>query len=115
MEWPNRIREVREARGLSLEKLAKAVNTTKAQISRLEHGDRRLTVEWMLRLAKPLGVEPSALLPAGKRKPTLGLSSEADLERVLRELLTQVPRGDVNRRARYLASALAAALGLASE
>ena len=38
----NRIRVLREARGLSLEELAAEVGTTNQQISLLENGKRRL-------------------------------------------------------------------------
>lgn len=62
--YPNRIRELRKARGWSLETLASLCDppTTNQQISRLEKNDRRLTVEWMERLSKALGCRPSDLL-----------------------------------------------------
>lgn len=58
----NRIRELREARGLTQEQIAEAADTTFQQISRLEKGKRRLTDDWMRRLAPVLGVAPGALL-----------------------------------------------------
>lgn len=63
LERPNRIFELRTALGMSQEALAEAANTTSSQIAKLEKGDRRLTVEWMYRLAPPLNVAPSDLLP----------------------------------------------------
>lgn len=60
--YPNRIRSLRLARGLSLEALGDMVGTTKTQIRRLEVGDRRLTTDWMRRLAGALGVRSSDLL-----------------------------------------------------
>ncbi|NTU77727.1 MAG: helix-turn-helix domain-containing protein [Alphaproteobacteria bacterium] len=64
----NRIREWRQARGWSLQQLADYAATSKSQIDKLEKGLRRLTVEWMVRLAKPLGCDPRELLPeAGPR------------------------------------------------
>lgn len=59
----NRIREFRSARGWSLQNLAEAAGTSKSQIDKLEKGARRLTVDWMMRLAKPLGCDPRDLLP----------------------------------------------------
>jgi len=59
----NRIREFRTARGWSLQKLAESVGTNKSQIDKLEKGARRLTVDWMVRLAKPLGCDPREFLP----------------------------------------------------
>ena len=59
---PNRLRELRQAAGLSLEALASQVGATKSQVQRLEVGDTGLDVEWMRRLGKVLGVPPSAFL-----------------------------------------------------
>lgn len=58
----NRIAELREARGWSQENLAQAANTTNQQIGRLEAGERKLTVDWINRLAPALGVQPYELL-----------------------------------------------------
>lgn len=58
----NNIRKIRENQGFTLEQLADAAETSVQQVSRLERGERRLTVDWMARLAGPLGVEPAALL-----------------------------------------------------
>lgn len=58
----NRIRVMREARGLSLEALAAEAGTTNQQISLLEAGKRRLTVDWLLRLALPLKCHPWELV-----------------------------------------------------
>ncbi len=61
-KFPNRIREWRVLREMSHEKLAEAVGTSRGQIYQLETGQRRLTEEWMNRLAKPLRCEPSDLM-----------------------------------------------------
>ncbi|MBY0430980.1 MAG: helix-turn-helix domain-containing protein [Rhodospirillales bacterium] len=58
----NRIRELREQRGLSLEQLAARAGTTNQQVSRLEKGQRRLTDDWLRRLAEALQVHPVDLL-----------------------------------------------------
>lgn len=60
----NRIRELREAQGLSQLELAERLQpkTSQPQIDRLEKGDRRLTVDWMARVATALGVSQSELL-----------------------------------------------------
>ena len=56
------LRTLRLARGLSLDQLAEAAGTTAQQIGRLERGDRRMTVDWMVRLSGPLGCDPKDLL-----------------------------------------------------
>jgi transcriptional regulator with XRE-family HTH domain len=58
----NRIKELREKAGLTLQQVAEAAGTTLQQIHRLENADRRLTDEWMRRIAPALGVHPAALL-----------------------------------------------------
>jgi phage repressor protein C with HTH and peptisase S24 domain len=60
----NRIKELRRARGLTLQKLAEKAGTTNQQISRLERGERRLTTDWMERLAGALGCSPVSLIGA---------------------------------------------------
>ena len=49
---------------MTLEQLADAVNTTAAQISRLERGVQRLTVDWLNRLSGPLNALPGDLIEA---------------------------------------------------
>lgn len=60
---PNRIRELRLAKGWSQDRLAEEVGCSKMQISGLERGKPKLDLEWMRRLAVPLGVTPADLLP----------------------------------------------------
>lgn len=60
----NRIRELRERRGLTVYELAERIGTTGAQISRLELGQRKLTEDWMRKLALALDVHPAELLAA---------------------------------------------------
>lgn len=62
VDFPNRIRELRLARGLSQDALADAVGCVKAQISDLERGNRGLTLEWMRRIGAALHVSPAELL-----------------------------------------------------
>lgn len=59
----NRIRELRRAKGLSLKQLAELAGTTHQTVQRLETGERRLSQQWMERLASALGIKPADLLP----------------------------------------------------
>jgi len=63
-----RIREVRRARGLTLDDVAKrCVPPTTAQtIGRLETGTRTVSVGWLNRIARALGVEAQDLVEAGE-------------------------------------------------
>lgn len=69
MPISNRIKELRLQRNLSLQDLADLAGTTKSQISRLENADRRLTDQWMIRLARALECAPVDLMAADERFP----------------------------------------------
>lgn len=60
----NRIREIREQKGISQSALADLCNTTQPTIQRLESGDRKLTEFWMRAIAKALDVRPVDLIEA---------------------------------------------------
>ena len=63
-----RIREVRRARGMTLDDVAKACDppTTAQTIGRLETGTRTVSVGWLNRIAAALGVEASDLVDVGE-------------------------------------------------
>lgn len=61
---PNtQLRAFREARGFSQAKLAEAVGCGQGDIAKLESGAKRTTVDWMVRLAPHLAVDPKDLMP----------------------------------------------------
>jgi transcriptional regulator with XRE-family HTH domain len=63
-----RIREVRRARGMTLDDVARACDppTTPQTIGRLETGTRTVSVGWLNRIAKALGVEAQDLVQGGE-------------------------------------------------
>jgi transcriptional regulator with XRE-family HTH domain len=63
-----RIREVRRAKGMTLDDVARACipPTTAQTIGRLETGMRTVSVGWLNRIAAALGVEASNLVEAGE-------------------------------------------------
>jgi len=63
-----RIREVRRARGMTLDDVAKACSppTTPQTIGRLETGTRTVSVGWLNRIAAALGVEAQDLVEGGE-------------------------------------------------
>lgn len=78
---PNRIRELRLAKNWSQERLAEEVGCSKMQISGLERGKPKLDLEWMRRLAGPLGVTPADLLPIDDNPRALSEDEWALIER----------------------------------
>ena len=77
-EVPNNIKKLRKAANLTQSGLAEIVvpETSAQQIQRLENGERRLTDEWMARISKALGCEPSDLMNFDK--PDAGNSETVD-------------------------------------
>src|SRR5437764_7001487 len=63
-----RIREVRRARGLTLDNVARrcAPPTTAQTIGRLETGTRTVSIGWLNRIARALGVEAQDLVDGGE-------------------------------------------------
>jgi transcriptional regulator with XRE-family HTH domain len=63
-----RIREVRRARGLTLDEVAQRCEppTTPQTIGRLETGTRTVSVGWLNRIARALGVEAQDLVEGGE-------------------------------------------------
>ena len=60
---PNRIREWRGKRRITLAELARRVGTSAQQMGRLEVGSRRLTQGWMVKLAAALEIRAADLFP----------------------------------------------------
>jgi len=58
----NRILELRKSKGMTLAELAKKTASTPQQIGRLEKGERRLTTDWMEKIAHALDIPPEDLM-----------------------------------------------------
>ena len=65
-----RIREVRKARGMTLKELAYATGTTPQTIQRLETENMTVSLEWLGKIARALGVTIYDLLPNPDDNPT---------------------------------------------
>ena len=84
----NRIRDIRKAKGLTLAELGEACDppTTAQTIGRLETGMRNLSIKWMDRIGKALGVDPESLVRSDESQQaqivaTLGAAGAEALER----------------------------------
>ena len=72
-----RIREVRKARGLTLDDVARRCEpeTTAQTIGRLETGTRTVSVSWLNRIAKALGVDAQDLVAGGEAPAELKVAA----------------------------------------
>src|SRR4029453_12126581 len=68
-----RIREVRRARGMTLDDVTQACSppTTPQTIGRLETGSRTVSIGWLNRIADALGVDAADLIEGGGEKAEL--------------------------------------------
>ena len=74
----NRLKEIRQQKGLTLAEVADKAETSLQQIQRLENGERRLTTDWIARLAKALNVSQAEIVP--------DLSDSETLNRIITKL-----------------------------
>jgi transcriptional regulator with XRE-family HTH domain len=72
-----RIREVRRARGMTLDEVAQRCDppTTPQTIGRLETGTRTVSIGWLNRIAKALDVEASDLVESGEDKSEMPVAA----------------------------------------
>lgn len=72
-----RIREVRRARGMTLDDVARRCDppTTPQTIGRLETGTRTVSVGWLNRIARALGVEAQDLVEGGGESADLKVAA----------------------------------------
>ena len=98
-----RIREVRRARGMTLDDVARACDpvTTPQTIGRLETGTRTVSVDWLNRIAKALGVDAADLVETGGEKmdvPVAAIVSASGANAPKRSSIVVPPRpkaGDI--------------------
>ena len=91
-----RIREVRRARGMTLDEVAKACKppTTPQTIGRLETGTRTVSVGWLNRIATALGVDASDLVdhPERAELPVVAILGSNGATAPKREALVVPPK-----------------------
>ncbi|MCH8347963.1 MAG: helix-turn-helix domain-containing protein [Proteobacteria bacterium] len=95
----SRIREIRKQKGLTLQEVAGRCGTTAQTIGRLETGMRTLSLDWVNRIAKALGVPRQAIVFAidqPRLVPSEGCESVAVRATTEDAELTVVPRFDTD-------------------
>jgi transcriptional regulator with XRE-family HTH domain len=92
-----KLRRLREARGLSQQKLARLARMVQPMINRFETGERKMSSDHAMKLAPPLNIVPTELLPPGINAPVRQAATDtqfADAHPRIRELIQQIDRHD---------------------
>lgn len=98
---PNNIYPLRKRRGMTQSDLAKAIGTKLTMMGKLERGERKLTADWLQKLAAVLEVQPYELIgpiEAGQETeaPVLKLPKENTLREMLRASVPFLSGGQVS-------------------
>lgn len=92
VEVGRKIRELRQDKGLLQEELARKAGLSASALSNFEQGRRRISLEWLRKISKVLGVTVSDLIPDSRiRKPL----AENDEEEGLLSSWRQIGNTDV--------------------
>jgi transcriptional regulator with XRE-family HTH domain len=105
-----RIREVRRARGMTLDDVARACTprTTPQTIGRLETGTRTVSIGWLNRIADALGVEASDLVEGAEKAelPVVGVLGATGATAPRRTSVVVPPRSKPNQMAITVAASV---------
>ncbi|MBP2278177.1 MULTISPECIES: helix-turn-helix domain-containing protein [Sphingomonas] len=82
---PNRIRELRTAKRITLKAVAEALGTSQTQISRFEVGERPVTIDWLRRIAHALGTDAGDLLNSEDNRMAVRNEAERAVIEIMRE------------------------------
>ena len=103
-----RIREVRRARGMTLDEVAKACipSTTPQTIGRLETGTRTVSVGWLNRIATALGVDAADLVdhPERSELPVAAVLGASGVAAPKRQALVVPPKAGAGQIAMTVAA-----------
>lgn len=80
-----RIREVRNARGLTLSYVADMLHLSEATMSRYETGERKIVADLLAPLGEAMGVDPCLFLESGAVRPSLTVESRPDYGKAIYE------------------------------
>lgn len=94
MKTGQRIREIREKKGLLQAELAKRVNISESVMSRIEKGDRAVRDDELKEIAKQLNVSADYLI-GHSSNPMLTRTNERDIARNVEEMKRNLENGSL--------------------
>ena len=100
-EFGNNLRSLRESAGLSLDDLARMLESDKSPLSKIENGGRIPRLDMVFRIMDSLRVPPEVLVPARF------MINQTDIEwRHLSTLYSQLPADEKETAVRYIRALL---------
>lgn len=94
MSTGQRIREIRERRGILQAELAKMVNISESVMSRIEKGDRAVRDDELKEIAKKLNVSADYLIGRSS-EPMLSRANQRDIARNVEEMKRSLENGSL--------------------
>lgn len=94
MKTGQRIREIREKKGILQAELAKMVNISESVMSRIEKGDRAVRDDELREIAKQLNVSADYLIGRSSN-PMLTRTNERDIARNVEEMKQSLENGSL--------------------
>jgi transcriptional regulator with XRE-family HTH domain len=91
-----RVRKIREALGMTQERLAEILGISRPSVSQIENGKRRLSAEELLKMAKALGASADEILDL-KRRPEVILSGKKRVERPRSGMRLSIPQKNLRK------------------
>jgi len=86
-EIGQRIRDLRQKKGMRQEELARRMGLSPSALSNFEKGRRRTSIDWLRKISRVLGVSMSDLIPESRtRKPLARTEEEENLLATWRKL-----------------------------
>lgn len=89
-----RLRELRKEKGLTLEQMAKDLNTTKVTLSRYENGTREPKSEMLSQLSDYFNVSIDYLFGKTDEKNHISKIGQADVKKALEDIKAQLENND---------------------
>ena len=83
----SKLRELRRARGLTVNTLAKKMGENYQKVGRIERGSRSLTVDYLMKVARALETPMETLLAEGKKEETQGKQASAPSSDILNTII----------------------------
>jgi len=92
-----KIKKIRESLGLTQEKIAKSLNVSRVAVSQIEHGDRKISAEEIVRLSRILNIKSDMLLDLEKDIEVILEKKKEMPRKATKEIRISVPQRNIKK------------------